>query len=39
MLSVILCRLADQYEDASTHLWDLMEGRDKAVVGTTCKFM
>uniref|UniRef100_A0A8C5FDW1 Cell cycle associated protein 1b n=1 Tax=Gadus morhua TaxID=8049 RepID=A0A8C5FDW1_GADMO len=30
-------RLADQYEDASTHLWDLMEGRDKAVVGTTYK--
>ncbi|XP_047452717.1 caprin-1b isoform X2 [Mugil cephalus] len=30
-------RLADQYEDASVHLWDLLEGRDKAVVGTTYK--
>lgn len=32
-----ICRLADKYEDASSHLWDLLEGRDKAVVGTTCK--
>ncbi|XP_034541329.1 caprin-1b isoform X2 [Notolabrus celidotus] len=30
-------RLADQYEDASVHLWDLMEGKEKAVVGTTYK--
>ncbi|XP_054632611.1 caprin-1b isoform X2 [Dunckerocampus dactyliophorus] len=30
-------RLADQYEEASVHLWDLLEGRDKAVVGTTYK--
>uniref|UniRef100_A0AAX7VHX4 Cell cycle associated protein 1b n=1 Tax=Astatotilapia calliptera TaxID=8154 RepID=A0AAX7VHX4_ASTCA len=30
-------RLADQYEDASVHLWDLLEGKDKAVVGTTYK--
>ncbi|KAG7252502.1 hypothetical protein CRUP_000620, partial [Coryphaenoides rupestris] len=30
-------RLADQYENASSHLWDLLEGRDKAVVGTTYK--
>ncbi|XP_028285700.1 caprin-1b isoform X2 [Parambassis ranga] len=30
-------RLADQYDDASVHLWDLLEGRDKAVVGTTYK--
>uniref|UniRef100_A0A667WLX1 Cell cycle associated protein 1b n=1 Tax=Myripristis murdjan TaxID=586833 RepID=A0A667WLX1_9TELE len=30
-------RLADQYEEASVHLWDLLEGKDKAVVGTTCK--
>ncbi|XP_056137697.1 caprin-1b isoform X2 [Lampris incognitus] len=30
-------RLADQYEVASAHLWDLLEGRDKAVVGTTYK--
>ncbi|KAM6937230.1 caprin-1b isoform 2-T2 [Xenentodon cancila] len=30
-------RLIDQYEDASVHLWDLLEGRDKAVVGTTYK--
>uniref|UniRef100_A0A669DAC6 Cell cycle associated protein 1b n=1 Tax=Oreochromis niloticus TaxID=8128 RepID=A0A669DAC6_ORENI len=28
-------RLADQYEDASVHLWDLLEGKEKAVVGTT----
>ncbi|XP_005728104.1 caprin-1b isoform X2 [Pundamilia nyererei] len=30
-------RLTDQYEDASVHLWDLLEGKDKAVVGTTYK--
>lgn len=30
-------RLVDQYEEASVHLWDLLEGRDKAVVGTTYK--
>uniref|UniRef100_A0A8C2ZBY5 Cell cycle associated protein 1b n=1 Tax=Cyclopterus lumpus TaxID=8103 RepID=A0A8C2ZBY5_CYCLU len=30
-------RLVDQYEEASVHLWDLLEGKDKAVVGTTCK--
>uniref|UniRef100_A0A671X5R2 Cell cycle associated protein 1b n=1 Tax=Sparus aurata TaxID=8175 RepID=A0A671X5R2_SPAAU len=30
-------RLVDQYEEASMHLWDLLEGKDKAVVGTTYK--
>ncbi|XP_072242182.1 caprin-1b isoform X4 [Leuresthes tenuis] len=30
-------RLFDQYDDASVHLWDLLEGKDKAVVGTTYK--
>ena len=30
-------RLTDQYEEASLHLWELLEGRDKAVAGTTCK--
>ncbi|KAM4592657.1 caprin-1a isoform 2-T2 [Odontesthes bonariensis] len=30
-------RLTDQYEEASLHLWDLLEGRDKAVAGTTYK--
>uniref|UniRef100_A0A8C8DM92 Cell cycle associated protein 1b n=1 Tax=Oryzias sinensis TaxID=183150 RepID=A0A8C8DM92_9TELE len=30
-------RLTDQFDDASVHLWDLLEGKDKAVVGTTCK--
>uniref|UniRef100_A0A8C5EQ15 Cell cycle associated protein 1b n=1 Tax=Gouania willdenowi TaxID=441366 RepID=A0A8C5EQ15_GOUWI len=30
-------KLADQYEDASVHLWELLEGKDKAVVGTTYK--
>uniref|UniRef100_A0A1A8GX90 Cell cycle associated protein 1 n=1 Tax=Nothobranchius korthausae TaxID=1143690 RepID=A0A1A8GX90_9TELE len=30
-------RLIDQYEEASVHLWDLLEGRDKPVVGTTYK--
>uniref|UniRef100_A0AAQ5XRY4 Cell cycle associated protein 1b n=1 Tax=Amphiprion ocellaris TaxID=80972 RepID=A0AAQ5XRY4_AMPOC len=30
-------RLADQYEDASVHLWDLLEGKDMVVVGTTYK--
>lgn len=30
-------RLIDQYEEASVHLWELMEGKDKAVAGTTCE--
>nr|XP_046249373.1 caprin-1b isoform X2 [Scatophagus argus] len=30
-------RLVEQYEEASMHLWDLLEGKDKAVVGTTYK--
>ncbi|XP_058502266.1 caprin-1b isoform X1 [Solea solea] len=30
-------RLVDQYEEASVHLWDLLEGKDMAVVGTTYK--
>uniref|UniRef100_A0A672MMQ9 Caprin-1-like n=1 Tax=Sinocyclocheilus grahami TaxID=75366 RepID=A0A672MMQ9_SINGR len=30
-------RLAEQFEDASMHLWELLEGRDKAVAGTTYK--
>uniref|UniRef100_A0A8D3E7I5 Cell cycle associated protein 1a n=1 Tax=Scophthalmus maximus TaxID=52904 RepID=A0A8D3E7I5_SCOMX len=30
-------RLTDQYEEASVHLWELLEGRDKAVAGTTYK--
>ncbi|XP_052001822.1 caprin-1-like isoform X2 [Xyrauchen texanus] len=30
-------RLAEQFEDASIHLWELLEGRDKAVAGTTYK--
>uniref|UniRef100_H3DF38 Cell cycle associated protein 1b n=1 Tax=Tetraodon nigroviridis TaxID=99883 RepID=H3DF38_TETNG len=30
-------RLTDKYEEASVHLWDLLEGKDKAVVGTTYK--
>ncbi|XP_019954327.1 caprin-1a isoform X1 [Paralichthys olivaceus] len=30
-------RLTDQYEEASLHLWDLLEGHDKAVAGTTYK--
>uniref|UniRef100_A0A8C9WET6 Cell cycle associated protein 1 n=1 Tax=Scleropages formosus TaxID=113540 RepID=A0A8C9WET6_SCLFO len=30
-------RLTDQYEEASVHLWELLEGRDKEVVGTTYK--
>ncbi|XP_053368841.1 caprin-1a isoform X1 [Clarias gariepinus] len=30
-------RLTDQFEEASVHLWELMEGRDKAVAGTTYK--
>uniref|UniRef100_A0A669D5U3 Cell cycle associated protein 1a n=1 Tax=Oreochromis niloticus TaxID=8128 RepID=A0A669D5U3_ORENI len=29
--------LTDQYEEASLHLWELLEGRDKAVAGTTYK--
>ncbi|XP_014031423.2 caprin-1 isoform X1 [Salmo salar] len=30
-------RLTDQYEEASLHLWELLEGRDQAVAGTTYK--
>ncbi|XP_066541344.1 caprin-1b [Hoplias malabaricus] len=30
-------RLTDQYQEASQHLWDLLEGKDKAVAGTTYK--
>lgn len=30
-------RLTDQYEEASQHLWSLLEGRDKPVAGTTYK--
>ncbi|XP_016357841.1 caprin-1a isoform X3 [Sinocyclocheilus anshuiensis] len=30
-------RLAEQFEEASVHLWELLEGRDKAVAGTTYK--
>ncbi|XP_040921071.1 caprin-1a isoform X2 [Toxotes jaculatrix] len=30
-------RLTEQYEEASLHLWELLEGRDKAVAGTTYK--
>ncbi|XP_051570923.1 caprin-1-like isoform X2 [Myxocyprinus asiaticus] len=30
-------RLADQFVEASMHLWELLEGRDKAVAGTTYK--
>uniref|UniRef100_A0A668ASB5 Cell cycle associated protein 1a n=1 Tax=Myripristis murdjan TaxID=586833 RepID=A0A668ASB5_9TELE len=32
-------RLTEQYEEASLHLWELLEGRDKAVAGTTCTFV
>uniref|UniRef100_UPI0037E89D78 caprin-1a isoform X2 n=1 Tax=Semicossyphus pulcher TaxID=241346 RepID=UPI0037E89D78 len=30
-------RLTGQYEEASLHLWELLEGRDKAVAGSTYK--
>ncbi|XP_030622701.1 caprin-1b [Chanos chanos] len=30
-------RLTDQYQEASQHLWELLEGKDKAVAGTTYK--
>eukprot|EP00062_Callorhinchus_milii_P003736 gi/632941345/ref/XP_007885816.1/ PREDICTED: caprin-1 isoform X2 [Callorhinchus milii] len=30
-------RLCEQFEQSSVHLWDLLEGRDKAVGGTTYK--
>ncbi|XP_061678944.1 caprin-1b isoform X3 [Syngnathoides biaculeatus] len=30
-------RVVDQYEEMTAHLWDLLEGKDKAVVGTTYK--
>jgi len=28
--------LTDQYQEASQHLWELLEGKDKPVAGTTC---
>ncbi|XP_015686879.1 caprin-1-like, partial [Protobothrops mucrosquamatus] len=31
-------RLNEQYEQASIHLWDLLEGKEKPVCGTTCKY-
>ncbi|XP_005724422.1 caprin-1a [Pundamilia nyererei] len=34
---VIILELTHQYEEASLHLWELLEGRDKAVAGTTYK--
>ncbi|XP_061615611.1 caprin-1-like isoform X2 [Phyllopteryx taeniolatus] len=30
-------RLNEQYKEASLHLWELLEGRDKVVVGTSYK--
>ncbi|TKS70206.1 GPI-anchored membrane protein 1 [Collichthys lucidus] len=36
-LQFLLDQLTDQYEEPSLHLWDLLEGRDKAVAGTTYK--
>lgn len=30
-------RLCDQYEEASQHWWELLEGRDKSVTGSTYK--
>ncbi|KAM8939836.1 caprin-1 isoform 2-T2 [Pelodytes ibericus] len=30
-------RLSEQYEQASIHLWDVLDGKDKAVCGTTYK--
>ncbi|XP_072278206.1 caprin-1 isoform X2 [Pyxicephalus adspersus] len=30
-------RLSDQYEQASFHIWDVLEGKDKSVCGTTYK--
>ncbi|CAI9598646.1 unnamed protein product [Staurois parvus] len=30
-------RLSDQYEQASMHLWDVLDGKDKQVCGTTYK--
>ncbi|XP_049573686.1 caprin-1 isoform X2 [Syngnathus scovelli] len=30
-------RLTEQYEEASLHLWELLDGRDKAVAGTSYK--
>ncbi|XP_063049640.1 caprin-1-like isoform X2 [Engraulis encrasicolus] len=30
-------RLAEQFEEASVHMWELLEGKDKPVIGTTYK--
>ncbi|XP_062380327.1 caprin-1-like isoform X2 [Sardina pilchardus] len=30
-------RLAEQFEEASVHMWELLEGKDKPVAGTTYK--
>ncbi|XP_044292833.1 caprin-1 isoform X4 [Varanus komodoensis] len=32
-------RLSEQYEQASIHLWDLLEGKEKPVCGTTYKVL
>ncbi|KAK2096063.1 Caprin-1 [Saguinus oedipus] len=32
-------RLNEQYEYASIHLWDLLEGKEKSVCGTTYKVL
>ncbi|XP_053924078.1 caprin-1 isoform X7 [Cuculus canorus] len=32
-------RLTEQYEQASVHLWDLLEGKEKPVCGTTYKVL
>uniref|UniRef100_A0A8D0L796 Cell cycle associated protein 1 n=1 Tax=Sphenodon punctatus TaxID=8508 RepID=A0A8D0L796_SPHPU len=32
-------RLSEQYEQASVHLWDLLEGKEKPVCGTTYKVL
>lgn len=38
LLFLFLVSVEDQMEQSSLYFWDLLEGSEKAVVGTTCEF-
>ena len=38
LLLLFLVSVEDQMEQSSLYFWDLLEGSEKAVVGTTCEF-
>lgn len=37
--TVICFSVEDQMEQSSLYFWDLLEGSEKPVVGTTCEFL